>query len=237
MRTAASGGGDVEFGIAVFAQGEREAVAIGRVVRAGVGAGKFYDSVPPAAREIDLVHVRVAALVAGIDEVAAIGAQAGGDGDGVVVRELHDFRAIDIGGVDFLLAGARADEGDLGGSEAFITGEGLHDLIREAVDTRAGRAFEALAEGGFAAVVIHPAGERTATHGGAGDELRAFRRDDGEGAGEGEVIGEHFRREAGFGTLDFADGDGELVALGDGDDGRLRAVSERGEQEAASKAG
>src|SRR4051812_18474312 len=94
-----------------------------RIGRAGVGAGILDDAIARAAREIDLVHIRVPALVAGVNEAARIWADARRDGDAVVMRELNDVRAVYIRGVDFLLARLGRDEGDLRRCDAVPTGD------------------------------------------------------------------------------------------------------------------
>src|SRR5205085_5656334 len=71
VRPTAACARGIELRVAVLAQDNGQFAAVGRIARAGIGAGKLDDAIARAAAEFDLVDIGVAALVTGVDELAA----------------------------------------------------------------------------------------------------------------------------------------------------------------------
>ena len=130
-------------------------MAIGRKRRAGIRAGKFDDALTAATGEVDLVHIRIAALVTGVDEAMCIGTKARRDGDGIVMRELRNIRSIDVCGVDLLFPAAGGDEGDAGAGDAASARECLNDVVGKLMDLETTSPGVRFREGGFPAAIRH----------------------------------------------------------------------------------
>src|SRR5262245_4511570 len=111
---------DVEFWIAVLAQGARNLAAIGRKGCARIRAGKLYDPAARTRAKIDQVDVRVAALIAGIGEFAAVGSESRRDAYRIVVRQLTHIGSVIVRRINFLTSTPGGDEGDAGAGNSFV---------------------------------------------------------------------------------------------------------------------
>ena len=88
--------------------------------------------------KIDQVDVRVAALIAGIGEFAAIRSESRSDAYRIVVRQLAHIGAVIVRRINFLTSTPGGDEGDAGAGNSFVASESLDDVIGKSMCRQAG---------------------------------------------------------------------------------------------------
>src|SRR5438445_7411317 len=100
-RPAAARADRVKLRISVFANGESKTTAIKRKRSATVCSGIIRDATAGAARQIDYINIRIAALIARVSNLARVGTNRRMHADYAVVRHLPYIRAVVIGDINF----------------------------------------------------------------------------------------------------------------------------------------
>ena len=120
---------------------------------------KLDDAAASTRAKIDQVNVRVAALIAGIGQLAAVGSESRGDAYRIIMRQLTHIGSVIVGRIDFFASTPGGDEGDAGAGDSFVAGEGLDDVIGKSMCRQAWTTRDDFLQDNAARVDLSPAPE------------------------------------------------------------------------------